>query len=272
MIDIRLTMEEKQHALAELRSIKEQFAARHWFPGTSGNLSVPTGDIQEGRFQFAITASGKDKSVHTPEDFLFVDEAGQPCETTRLRPSAETLIHCEIYRLTGAGAIFHIHTVFNNIVSEIYGMKYFRPRRGAYQSVQHLGGKCADRHPGRSELRSYSEHRSLHYGQAQSGHPGHRAAQPRHIRLGSQLLRGEAPSRGVRVSVRACLSNESIGIIGLHLRSLCKTVLQSGRIFNRMPLRSISAMPVTRWWPLTRSFAPFSPSVRSMNGILLFFQ
>lgn len=28
MIDIRLTIEEKQHALAELRSIKEQFAAR----------------------------------------------------------------------------------------------------------------------------------------------------------------------------------------------------------------------------------------------------
>ncbi|TDL54034.1 methylthioribulose 1-phosphate dehydratase [Paenibacillus dendritiformis] len=130
MTDIPLTLEERQRTLAELRSIKEQFAARHWFPGTSGNLSVRAGDIKEGRFQFAITASGKDKSVHTPEDFLFVDQAGQPCEATRLRPSAETLIHCEIYRLTGAGAIFHIHTVFNNIVSELYGDEGYIPVQG----------------------------------------------------------------------------------------------------------------------------------------------
>ncbi|WP_420916516.1 methylthioribulose 1-phosphate dehydratase [Paenibacillus thiaminolyticus] len=85
---------------------------------------------RNNRFQFAITASGEDKSVHTTEDFLFVAEAGQPCEATRLQPSAETLIHCKIYRLTGAGAIFHIHTVFNNIVSEIYGDEGYIPVQG----------------------------------------------------------------------------------------------------------------------------------------------
>lgn len=116
-----LTLEQKQRALAELRTIKEQFASRHWFPGTSGNLSVRVGDIQDEQFQFAITASGKDKSVHTPEDFLFVDENGRATEATHLKPSAETLIHCEIYRLTGCGAIFHVHTVFNTIVSDLYG-------------------------------------------------------------------------------------------------------------------------------------------------------
>ncbi|MCM3341275.1 methylthioribulose 1-phosphate dehydratase [Paenibacillus sp. MER TA 81-3] len=121
MISIgNLTLEEKQRALAELRSIKEQFAARDWFPGTSGNLSVRASDIEEGRFQFAITASGKDKSIHTPEDFLFVNEHGKPTECTQLRPSAETLIHCEIYRMTGCGAIFHVHTVWNNVISELF--------------------------------------------------------------------------------------------------------------------------------------------------------
>ncbi|MGO4541263.1 methylthioribulose 1-phosphate dehydratase [Paenibacillus sp. 2TAB19] len=116
----QIALEDKQKAFADLRDVKELFSSRGWFPGTSGNLSVRVGDYSPEQFQFAITASGKDKTVHTPEDYLFVDQDGKPCESTRLKPSAETLIHCEIYRLTGAGAIFHIHSVFNSIVSEYF--------------------------------------------------------------------------------------------------------------------------------------------------------
>ncbi|KIL40042.1 methylthioribulose-1-phosphate dehydratase [Gordoniibacillus kamchatkensis] len=122
-----ITLEQKQQAFTELQTIKSLFAARGWFPGTSGNLSVRVGDYRPDSFTFAVTASGKDKSVSTPEDFLLVDEKGQPTEATKLKPSAETLIHCEIYRKTGCGAIFHVHTVFNNIVSEWYwqqGLKH----------------------------------------------------------------------------------------------------------------------------------------------------
>jgi len=115
-----IALEEKQRAFAELREVKELFASRGWFPGTSGNLSVRVGGFEPGDFQFAITASGKDKTVNTPEDYLIVDQNGKPCETTALKPSAETLIHCEIYRLTGAGAIFHIHSVINNVISEYF--------------------------------------------------------------------------------------------------------------------------------------------------------
>jgi methylthioribulose-1-phosphate dehydratase len=114
-------LEQKERAFAELRDIKGTLAARGWFPGTSGNLSVRVGEFAPEQFDFAITASGKDKSVHTPEDFLLVNENGKPSESTSLKPSAETLIHCEIYKATGAGAIFHVHTVFNNLVSELYG-------------------------------------------------------------------------------------------------------------------------------------------------------
>ncbi|CAH1196046.1 Methylthioribulose-1-phosphate dehydratase [Paenibacillus plantiphilus] len=115
-----IPLEDKQHALAQLREVKGLFASRGWFAGTSGNLSIRVGDYSPDRFDFAITASGKDKSLSTPEDFLFVDQEGKPSEATRLKPSAETLIHCEIYRLTGCGAIFHTHTVYNNIVSELF--------------------------------------------------------------------------------------------------------------------------------------------------------
>ncbi|WP_028561238.1 methylthioribulose 1-phosphate dehydratase [Paenibacillus pinihumi] len=114
----QIATEDKQKALSELRDVKSLFASRGWFAGTSGNLSVRVGDYTPEQFHFAITASGKDKSQQTPEDFLFVDQNGKPCETTNLKPSAETLIHCEIYRLTGCGAIFHTHTVFNNVISE----------------------------------------------------------------------------------------------------------------------------------------------------------
>lgn len=116
----QIATEDKQRALAELTEVKSLFASRGWFPGTSGNLSIRVGDYTPDEFHFAITASGKDKSLSTPEDFLFVDQSGKPCETTRLKPSAETSIHCEIYRQTGAGAIFHIHSVFNSIVSELF--------------------------------------------------------------------------------------------------------------------------------------------------------
>jgi len=113
-----LPLEQRMAAFAELRAIKTDFAARGWFPGTSGNLSVRVGDFAQDRFTFAVTSSGKDKSVNTPEDFLLVDQDGKPTEPTGLRPSAETLIHCEIYKHTGCGAIFHVHTVYNSIISE----------------------------------------------------------------------------------------------------------------------------------------------------------
>ncbi|MEK8129761.1 methylthioribulose 1-phosphate dehydratase [Paenibacillus filicis] len=115
-----ITLEEKQQAFAELREIKTLLASRNWFPGTSGNLSVRVGPFEREQFAFAVTASGKDKSVHTPSDYLLVDQNGKAIEATSLRPSAETLIHCEIYKATGAGAIFHVHTVFNNVISEFY--------------------------------------------------------------------------------------------------------------------------------------------------------
>jgi methylthioribulose-1-phosphate dehydratase len=115
-----LRLEDKQRAFAELREVKAGLAAKGWFPATSGNLSIRVGDYEPNAFTFAVTSSGKDKSVQTPEDYLLVNEKGVPTEATGLKPSAETLIHCEIYRLTGAGAIFHVHTVFNNLVSELY--------------------------------------------------------------------------------------------------------------------------------------------------------
>ncbi|WP_410768443.1 methylthioribulose 1-phosphate dehydratase [Fontibacillus sp. BL9] len=125
-----ISLEEKQAALSELRTVTADFAARGWFPGTSGNLSLRVGGFSPNRFHFAITASGKDKFVNMPEDFLFVDTNGEPCETTNLKPNAETVIHAKIYRMTGCGAIFHVHTVYNTLLSEYYGDQGAVPVKG----------------------------------------------------------------------------------------------------------------------------------------------
>ncbi|MEK0314069.1 methylthioribulose 1-phosphate dehydratase [Cohnella sp. 56] len=125
-----LLLEDKQRVYRELDIVKSDFAARGWFPGTSGNLSMRVGGFEPDRFAFAVTASGKDKAASTPEDFLLVDQTGAPIEATRLKPSAETLIHCEIYRQTGCGAIFHIHSVYNSIVSELFWERRAVPVEG----------------------------------------------------------------------------------------------------------------------------------------------
>lgn len=119
------TAEDRQRIFAQLSTDKAVLAAKGWFPATSGNMSIRLGSEQASvaasGFHFAITASGKDKSVHTPEDFLIVDELGKPVEPTSLKPSAETLIHCELYRLAGCGAVYHVHTVYNNLISDYFG-------------------------------------------------------------------------------------------------------------------------------------------------------
>jgi methylthioribulose-1-phosphate dehydratase len=102
----------------ELADVKDELAARNWFPGTSGNLSIKVGDEP---LIFYVSASGKDKTKRTSEDFLLVDGEGRPVKQTELKASAETGIHCEVYRLTDAGCCLHVHTVDNNLISELYG-------------------------------------------------------------------------------------------------------------------------------------------------------
>jgi methylthioribulose-1-phosphate dehydratase len=102
----------------ELADVKDELSERDWFMGTSGNLAIK---VCNDPIQFLVTASGKDKRKRTDEDFLLVDVNGHPVETTHLKPSAETLLHVEIYRLTNAGCSLHVHTIDNNVISEVYG-------------------------------------------------------------------------------------------------------------------------------------------------------
>ena len=79
---------------------------RGWVPATSGNLSARfDGDCM------AITRSGVHKGFLSQRDIIAVDFDGQ-CLTPGMKPSAETLLHCQIYRLwPEVGSVLHGHSV-----------------------------------------------------------------------------------------------------------------------------------------------------------------
>ena len=56
-----------------LRAIGREFHSRRWSLGTSSNYSVVTG---RNPLELLITASGKDKSALSDDDFVLVDSSG----------------------------------------------------------------------------------------------------------------------------------------------------------------------------------------------------
>lgn len=86
--------------------------ARNWVAATAGNLSVR---LDDGRI--AITRSGVHKGRLEPEDVIAVDGDGRAL-TDWGRPSAETLLHCQLYRaLPETGAVVHGHSVPATVLS-----------------------------------------------------------------------------------------------------------------------------------------------------------
>lgn len=85
---------------------------RGWVPATAGNISVRLGPDR-----IAITRSGGHKGFLTPDHVIAVDLDGQVL-TPGAKPSAETLLHCQIYRrFPDAGAVLHGHSVANTVLS-----------------------------------------------------------------------------------------------------------------------------------------------------------
>lgn len=136
-----IPLEMKQSALCELASIQERMADRGWNPSSSASLSVRVGQYTPDTFHFAVTSSSQAKGhpPHSPDHGgLFVTASGEPCEATNLKPCTDVLVHAKIYRMTGCGAIFHVHTVYNNILSEHHGDKGFVPVQGT-EMIKELG-------------------------------------------------------------------------------------------------------------------------------------
>ncbi len=85
---------------------------RGWVPATAGNISV-----RLDASRAAITRSGGHKGFLDAGSVIQVDMLGQAI-TSDVRPSAETLLHCQIYRIyPQAGAVLHGHSVAATVLS-----------------------------------------------------------------------------------------------------------------------------------------------------------
>lgn len=98
----------------ELKAIGRRFYDRGWVLGTSGNFSAVVGTTP---LRLAITASSVHKGALRDADLLEVDERGMPIGKSSVAPSAETLLHVEIVKRRGAGAVLHTHSVWGTILS-----------------------------------------------------------------------------------------------------------------------------------------------------------
>ena len=86
--------------------------ARGWVPGSAGNLSAR---IDED--SVAITRSGVHKGRLAASDVIVVGLDGAAAAAGD-KPSAETLLHCQLYRLFApVGAVLHGHSVAATVLS-----------------------------------------------------------------------------------------------------------------------------------------------------------
>ena len=88
------------------------FHQRGWVPATAGNFSVRLDSKS-----LAVTVSGRHKGEIGVRDFMRVDLQGKALEKGK-RSSAETLLHCQLYRQSkDIGAVLHTHSPASTVLS-----------------------------------------------------------------------------------------------------------------------------------------------------------
>lgn len=87
---------------------------RGWSPATSSNYSARLTCSEA-----LLTVSGKHKGQLTVDDLLAVDMEGRSLEAGK-KPSAETLLHTQLYRWKPEiGAVLHTHSVNATVLSRL---------------------------------------------------------------------------------------------------------------------------------------------------------
>ena len=134
-------------AAPQLAEIGRRMYARGWALGTSGNFSAV---VSREPLRLAITASALAKGALRASDILECDERGRVVGRRAGRPSAETLLHVEIARKRGAGAILHTHSVWSTMLSDWAGRAGQAGRTGlvieGYEMLKGLAGVTTHEH------------------------------------------------------------------------------------------------------------------------------
>ena len=93
------------------------FHGRGWMLGTSGNLSAV---VSREPLRLAMSPSGVDKGAVAAEQILLIDEQGSIVSDQTAKPSDESPLHLRIIKEQDAGAVFHTHSIWSTILSDIY--------------------------------------------------------------------------------------------------------------------------------------------------------
>jgi methylthioribulose-1-phosphate dehydratase len=107
-------------AAEELCRTGRRFDERGWVLGTSGNFSAV---VDRDPLRLAITPSAASKGELTPDQILDMDDRGAVAPGNGAivpRPSAEALLHVEIVRARGAGAVLHTHSIWGTLLSDVH--------------------------------------------------------------------------------------------------------------------------------------------------------
>jgi methylthioribulose-1-phosphate dehydratase len=101
-----------QRQVQALIEAGRELHARGWVPATSGNFSAR---LSGG--EIALTVSGRHKGKLDASGLMRADLDGRPVGTDQ-RPSAETLLHTQLYRrYPDVGVVLHVHSVNATLIS-----------------------------------------------------------------------------------------------------------------------------------------------------------
>jgi methylthioribulose-1-phosphate dehydratase len=108
----------KKHIREDLIQSGKFLFSRNLLPATSGNLSIKNPDNSI----ITITVSGKSKGTLGLDDFIEIDSQANIIDQKEKRPSAETLLHTQIYNFyENVNVVFHTHSINGVIISKIIG-------------------------------------------------------------------------------------------------------------------------------------------------------
>jgi methylthioribulose-1-phosphate dehydratase len=102
---------------AALSAIAAEFHARGWVLGTSGNLSAVA---QRDPLRLAITPSGVDKGAIRSDQIISIDEHARMLGANNGKPSDESPLHIRLAKERQAGAVFHTHSVWSTMLSDLH--------------------------------------------------------------------------------------------------------------------------------------------------------
>ena len=186
-----------------LRRSAARFYARGWVLGTSGNFSAVVSRASRcaSRSRRARCTRATLRASRHPAS---ATSAARVVGGDRGKPSAETLLHLEIVRRRGAGAVLHTHSVWSTMLSESARGRRRGSRIEGYEMLKGLDGVAIARAPRvDSDRRQRSGHAAA--GRARrrdarraSGGARVSAAPPRPLHLGRR--RSPTPSGTSRFS------------------------------------------------------------------------